>query len=241
VKLSLKLALGTLCFATTPVSAATVMITSTGFDTPGYRSGSLTYTPTSYVLGNVGAGRIKMGGKTVPGGNPVSYLTYCVDIFHTLHSGQFTMPTLASYVGSPLKLSQLTAYVTNADLLIAAASTASAKRDASAAVQLGVWEILYEGSGSFNLNAGQFKFAGGDSATARTLATNWLGKVSSGQWKALSGKRLNLLYSANNQSQIYIGAIPEPASWAMMLIGFGAVGGAMRRSQRSGVRQLACL
>jgi hypothetical protein len=26
-----------------------------------------------------------------------------------------------------------------------------------------------------------------------------------------------------------VGAVPEPATWAMMLVGFGAVGGAMRR------------
>ena len=31
------------------------------------------------------------------------------------------------------------------------------------------------------------------------------------------------------------GAVPEPASWAMMLAGFGIVGGAMRRRQRMSV------
>jgi hypothetical protein len=29
------------------------------------------------------------------------------------------------------------------------------------------------------------------------------------------------------------GAVPEPATWAMMLLGFGAIGGAMRRRQRA--------
>jgi hypothetical protein len=32
------------------------------------------------------------------------------------------------------------------------------------------------------------------------------------------------------------GAVPEPATWAMMLAGFGVVGGAMRRRQRVSVR-----
>jgi len=32
------------------------------------------------------------------------------------------------------------------------------------------------------------------------------------------------------------GAVPEPASWAMMLGGFGAVGGAMRARRRTRIR-----
>ena len=34
-------------------------------------------------------------------------------------------------------------------------------------------------------------------------------------------------------------AVPEPATWAMMLIGFGAVGYSIRRRRRSGLPQLA--
>ncbi len=32
------------------------------------------------------------------------------------------------------------------------------------------------------------------------------------------------------------GAVPEPATWAMMLTGFGLIGGLMRRKQRQTVR-----
>ena len=31
--------------------------------------------------------------------------------------------------------------------------------------------------------------------------------------------------------------VPEPASWALMLIGFGAVGGALRRADEAGTRK----
>jgi len=34
------------------------------------------------------------------------------------------------------------------------------------------------------------------------------------------------------QSEIHIGGVPEPASWVMMLTGFGAVGGAIRSQRR---------
>jgi len=36
-----------------------------------------------------------------------------------------------------------------------------------------------------------------------------------------------------------VGAVPEPATWAMMLLGFGAVGFAMRRRQRPALAQIA--
>ncbi|RYF21821.1 MAG: PEP-CTERM sorting domain-containing protein [Oxalobacteraceae bacterium] len=32
------------------------------------------------------------------------------------------------------------------------------------------------------------------------------------------------------------GAVPEPASWAMMIFGMGAVGGALRRRQKTTTR-----
>jgi hypothetical protein len=46
--------------------------------------------------------------------------------------------------------------------------------------------------------------------------------------------------TANSIRQVRInlaenGAVPEPATWAMMLLGFGAVGAAMRRSRKKGV------
>jgi hypothetical protein len=39
--------------------------------------------------------------------------------------------------------------------------------------------------------------------------------------------------------KLSIGPVPEPASWAMMLLGIGAVGAAMRRRQRIAVRYAA--
>jgi hypothetical protein len=37
-------------------------------------------------------------------------------------------------------------------------------------------------------------------------------------------------------SQPVVGAIPEPTTWAMMLLGFGAIGFGMRRRKKDGVR-----
>jgi hypothetical protein len=38
---------------------------------------------------------------------------------------------------------------------------------------------------------------------------------------------------------IAFGAVPEPSTWAMMLLGFGAVGFAMRRRRRPALLQVA--
>jgi hypothetical protein len=45
-----------------------------------------------------------------------------------------------------------------------------------------------------------------------------------------SGYALGLIAEDGTQSQI-IGGVPEPATWAMMLLGLGAVGAAMRRGR----------
>ncbi len=228
-----KAAVAATFLAIVPASAqaATVMVTSIGFDTPGYRTGQITYTPTNLVINNVGIGRFNLTGTDTATMTAAQYLTFCVDIFHGLHTGQFTTPGLGSFVNNPTKVSQLTAFVGNASAQIASAGTAAARKDASAATQLGVWEILYEGSGSYNLNAGNFFVSNGDSANARALATNWLANVTSGGWQSLPNKQLGFLFNQSNQSQIFLNSVPEPASWAMMMIGFGLIGGALRRAQ----------
>jgi hypothetical protein len=237
MKTILKVAAMAAGFAMMPAAAqaSTIMINSTGFDTPGYRTGKITYTPTATVLNNVGIGRLKLSGVDTTTMSAVQYLTFCVDIFHTLGAGLFTTPSLSTYITNPTKLAQLTTLVGNADALIASAGTAALRKDRSAAAQLAVWEIVYENSGLYNVTAGQFNVMNGDSAAARTIANTWLGNVSGGSWTAVANKRLGFLYSATNQSQIYLTNVPEPATWAMMLVGFGFVGRALRNQSRRGI------
>ena len=43
----------------------------------------------------------------------------------------------------------------------------------------------------------------------------------------------NFFFSGHSGgSEVHVGDVPEPASWAMMLLGFGAVGGAVRGQRR---------
>ena len=52
----------------------------------------------------------------------------------------------------------------------------------------------------------------------------------------------NLIFASTSASfpgaGANVGAVPEPATWAMMLLGFGAVGSAMRRSRRKNSKLL---
>lgn len=65
----------------------------------------------------------------------------------------------------------------------------------------------------------------GRAITARALGAN-LDELSFGQ--VVNGSQ-DLTFSAT------VAAVPEPASWAMMILGFGLVGGAMRRRGRPSV------
>jgi len=45
---------------------------------------------------------------------------------------------------------------------------------------------------------------------------------------------------ANSRAQISVGGVPEPSTWAMMLLGFGAIGAGMRRRRRmTAIAQIA--
>lgn len=49
--------------------------------------------------------------------------------------------------------------------------------------------------------------------------------------------KLTLAYNASSNAVLYsTGAVPEPATWGMMILGLGAIGGVMRRRQTASVR-----
>lgn len=48
----------------------------------------------------------------------------------------------------------------------------------------------------------------------------------------IAGPRLTVAFNDIAGAAIIAGTVPEPASWAMMIAGFGAIGGALRRRSR---------
>ncbi|MDO6415697.1 PEPxxWA-CTERM sorting domain-containing protein [Sphingomonas sp. BIUV-7] len=204
---------------------AAVTISSIALDTPGGVSGTITYTPTTpdYVV-NAGIGRLKL---TTDTGDTL--LSYCIDIFHSLTAASFTPATITSTSLSSTKIARLSALLSNGEALVTDANH-------SAAEQLAIWEIVNEGSGTYNLTAGDLKVSN-ISSSAVSLANTYLSNITSETWTADPTLSLAVLQAPNNQTQLVwgtsankvLGAVPEPATWAMMIGGFGAIGATLRR------------
>jgi hypothetical protein len=214
----------------TAAQADTYQITGYGFD-PAALTGTIQYLPTNLNL-NVQIGRVKLIGTEVPANTPVDFLTFCVDIFNTLKPATFVDAPAATLIPDMAKQNHLMALMARANPLIA---TASNKSEAAAAMQLAVWEVVNETGPAYGFGTGSFRSSGGNSAGARTLAATWLNNLATNAWAAPANGNLKLLYARDSQSQI-ITAVPEPATWAMMIGGFAMVGGAMRRKTGTGTR-----
>ncbi len=85
-----------------------------------------------------------------------------------------------------------------------------------------------------NGTAGSYSLTGGGTNVMQLAQTLIVG----GQYE-FSFTGSNPLLSAVANGNVTIQAVPEPATWAMMLIGFGGIGLAMRRRRRPVLAQVA--
>jgi hypothetical protein len=216
--------------AAVPSGAQAAAYTITGYSfAPGSLTGNIKYTPTNLSL-NVGIGRLNLTGTEQGSGDTASFLTYCIDIFHTLTvPATFDVLPIGALIPDATKQTRLLTLIGNANAVIAHASN---KTEATAAIQLATWEIVNENTGSYGFATGTFRSSGGNSDGARALAMTYLNGITSGAWGTPQSGSLKLFHSATSQSQV-LTAVPEPATWAMMIAGFGLVGGVARRRQRS--------
>lgn len=239
--MNFKLAIAASLIATTAFAtraSAAVNITSISGN-PGFEAGIISYVPTGLNT-TAGIGRFELTGTNTADASAVDYFTYCIDIFHYLHTGSFTVAPLSTLVSNVTKRDQLAALVTTADPFIVAATTLAQKKDISTAIQLAVWEITNEsGTSGYSLSGGLFQETGSGSANARALAATYLSNVADGTWGIAPNKQVEILYDANNQSQIFVASVPEASSWAMLIVGLGLVGVTIRRRKSGGARVTA--
>lgn len=187
--------------------------------------------------GAVYINQFRYQGHYTPGGAVFDELTNCADLGNYVATGTYTVLSMAARLSDSTKVAQLTRFVSNAKAIVGA-SSGTQKNVNAAAMQLGIWEILYEtGNLSYDVKAGNFHsaYSSGHGTLAnftgaQDLANGWLAKSVDGTWKAETGSALRYLYAPNAQSQIFLAAgVPEPAEWALMLAGFGLAGFAARR------------
>lgn len=207
-------------------SAAYVTATFTGV-TPGV-SVSINDTTNSQSL-NTQAGGFNFSRVAGTATDPYvsgNYVTFCIDIFKTVGSGptygwdQTALPNAPTPSGN----TNYPMGSVKADLLGklwgAHRSGLSTANDFGA-FQLAVWEIVFENSGTLDIDNGTFYATGG--AGARSLANTWLSTVASeaayGGLYALTG----ISNEGNPQDQL----VPTPGSLA--LCGLGGLAFVRRR------------
>lgn len=234
-------------FAASTASAQAVKVTNVAF-TPGSVTGSV-HSPV--MNGDVGVGQFEFKGNYISNNQAFDILTYCIDLAHTVSLGNvnytsYSVIPISSYTGmTTAKSNALNALLTNTKGLLAAATGQNAI-NISAATQMAVWEIMFETQPAWSVTNSASAFymttPGGSSSqnataltNAETLANTYLSNVKNNTWTVNNAYTLKVLYSANQQSQVFLdtAAVPEPATWGMMVIGFGLVGGALRSRRRS--------
>jgi hypothetical protein len=193
-------------------------------------------------------GRILLQG-TDQSGATQAIPVYCVDVADILGNGTFYKQDLSSLSFSATQKANLIKFVTYGDALVNAASGFQKTLD-SAATQLGVWELLNETpSSAWDVLSGSFSVSYYDNNAifdAAALANSWLASLQAGDIPMSATHTLSVLNPGQgNQTQVYITArgnsdlnepgVPEPATWGMIVLGFGLLGGALRRRKLDGV------
>ena len=188
------------------------------------------------------AGRFLSTGFDTITSAPVSLYSYCADLLTGYNTYvNFVDSPISALIADAAKQSQLAALLVHGDALIAGAATADDARNISAALSISVWEIIYEtGTSGYDVGTGNFIVNGDAAAPAVSLKANdYLTWSTNGTWTAPTSSVRALIPEFSDglplsQAQIFVttSAIPEPSTWAMMLLAFGAVGSMLRRRAR---------
>jgi len=211
-------------------------------DPPGYLTGTIHDANTGTNEG-VYIGTINLTGNLV--NDPQAGLTtlhvFCIDIHDNLAGGIFTEESIADLENvndTNLNVHYTAQQVTDLTKFLTYVDTHGGVTDAfsSAVAQLGVWEIISEANNAnWNVNSGTFWVQGLDSSVT-DAANTWL---ANSQNQSTAGYTLHVLDpAAGNQTQAFVThnpgdtttiGVPEPATWGMIVLGFGLLGSALRR------------
>jgi len=101
--------------------------------------------------------------------------------------------------------------------------------DTSGAMQAGIWEILYETGGSFNVSGGSFKTAPAPNDAGAIVALAAINGILGNLGQYMANVQVDVLYNATAQNFVVVHEVPEPGTWALMFAGLGVVGAVAHR------------
>ena len=212
-------------------------------DPPGFLVGTIHDANTNTNEG-VYIGTIDLTGDliNVPGNDLTSLHVFCIDIHDNLGGGTFNEVPITDLenVNSDVNVHYSAQQVTDLTKFLAYVDTQGGVTNAltSAVTQLGVWEIISEANDTnWNVTDSSSSFwVSGLDTSVTTLANTWLANSHN---QSVLGYTLHVLDpAAGNQTQAFIThvpggdiqlGVPEPATWGMIVVGFGLLGAALRR------------
>jgi uncharacterized protein YycO len=187
--------------------------------------------------------RFDLSGNYVASNALFATQSFCFDVikvlFDTAPDNRFEIMSLSAFSSNVARQNQVAALLIKTQALIDGAATVNDQDRAAVATGMAIWEILYEAgttgcsvSDIWGDNGDGNFFIYGDFVPYQATANQYLAKVESGVWTG-DTVRIRTLVSVtgNAQNQLFIAAIPEPASWAIMVPGFGSIGSFMRRDK----------
>ena len=155
---------------------------------------------------------------------PTSFVAWCAELTQTFNFGvvyEYQQVSGDSYFG--------TAKSGDLSRLFAAAQGFVVDRFTSAAMQAGIWEIIYEHGPSFSLTGGTFKGAPEEAAGQKAFNTVNGFLMNLAAYKA--DARIDVLTNGEHQDFL-VATIPEPETWMLFGMGLGVVG-LLRRRRRA--------